>query len=67
MGLPKTARFPGRIEKRRKAALARREANAKLYRKGDATTITASGDVKLSLERAEADIASLRKSLRIKE
>lgn len=62
MSLPKTARFPGRVEKRRKSALARREANVKAYRKGEASPET----IKPSLERAEADVAALKGKLRIK-
>lgn len=63
MSLTKTARFPGRVEARRKSALARRERNIKLYRNNE--TKHARKPEK-ALEHAEADVAALKVKLRIK-
>ena len=64
----KSARFPARVEKQRKAALIRREVNVKQYNQQMSTEklpeeILATLTVKL--EKAAAEIATLKKHLRI--
>lgn len=58
----KTARFPGRVEKRRKVALANREKNIKLYSSNGSMSDEQRAD---KISKAQADVDSLRKSLRI--
>lgn len=82
MKLPKTARFPGRVEKRRKGALARREINLKHWNRlsnlkhsdfpQTAEKPVTAEEFAVEHERckrkaaiAEADIAALKKHLRI--
>lgn len=69
MSLPKTARFPGRVEKRRKSALIRREVNIKRINSTLSTTKLPEEEVAaltVKLERANTDVTALKAKLRVK-
>lgn len=57
--------FPGRIEARRKGALARREINLKNWKATQPTEDITKEEIEKKISIAETDIANLRKSLRI--
>jgi hypothetical protein len=76
--IPKTARFPGRVDARRKVALAAREKDITKYNRWlstDTTNVNLTAEeikaekdrAQRKLEIAQSDVASLKKSLRIKE
>lgn len=70
MSLTKSARFPNRVEKRRRVALTAREANLKQYNITLSTQKLPEDKVAMltvKVDRTQEDITNLKKKLRIKE